>query len=122
MKGMSMTRDRSKSVKMILEQEHELFENYKKFVCTVAQSKTNDEPHANDNPAGTAIATTSIPLVAGGKLPIQYEQHNFKSEYKDEYTGEVLPTHLVRAAMEEELSYFNAHVWDTKARLSETMV
>ena len=30
----------------------------------------------------------------------------------DEYTGEELPNHLVRAAMEEEFDYFNAHVWD----------
>ena len=36
--------------------------------------------------------------------------------YKDEYTGEELPTHLVRAAMEEELEYFNAHVWDAVER------
>ena len=41
-------------------------------------------------------------------LPIEYSSHNFKTVYKDEYTGEELPNDLVRAAMEEELNYFNS--------------
>ena len=56
--------------------------------------------------------TSSIPLMAGGSLKVKYSAHNFKTTYRDEYTGEVIPTHLVRAAMEEELGYFNKHVWD----------
>ena len=56
--------------------------------------------------------TSSIPLVGGGSLPIEYIPHNFKAVYRDEYTGEELPNHLVRSAMEEELKYFNLHVWD----------
>ena len=32
--------------------------------------------------------------------------------YRDEYTGEVLPPELIRAAIKEELAYFNAHVWE----------
>ena len=51
-------------------------------------------------------------MVGGGSIPIRYLAHSFKSEYRDEYTGEIIPIHLVRAAMEEELNYFNAHVWD----------
>ena len=58
------------------------------------------------------VRFSSIPLAAGGKLPIEYSSHNFKSVYKDEYNGEQLPTALVRSAMEEELNYFNLHVWD----------
>ena len=50
--------------------------------------------------------------MGGGTLPIEYSHHNFRTVYKDEYTGEELPNHLVRAAMEEELNYFNQHVWD----------
>ena len=45
-------------------------------------------------------------------MPIEYSSHNFKTIYRDEYTGEQLPTALVRAAMEEELNYFNLHVWN----------
>ena len=50
--------------------------------------------------------------MGGGSLPIEYSSHNFKTIYRDEYTGEELPNDLVRAAMEEELNYFNLHVWD----------
>ena len=50
--------------------------------------------------------------MGGGSLPIEYIPHNFKAVYRDEYTGEELPNHLVRSAMEEELNYFNLHVWD----------
>ena len=112
LKGMALTRDRARSIKMMMAQEHDLREGYKKYVNAVDQSNF-DEP--NQTPAdddGTDIADTSIPLVAGGTLPIRYETHNFKTVYKDEYTGEILPNHLVRSAMEEELNDFNAHVWD----------
>ena len=44
-------------------------------------------------------------------FPIKFGQENFKVEYKDEYTGSVLPMHLVRAAMIDELSYLNENVW-----------
>ena len=47
---------------------------------------------------------------------MQYLDDNAKSVYKDEYTGEVIPMHLVREAMEEELAYFNENVWDATPR------
>ena len=73
----------------------------------------NDEPNKNSD---TKAKLSSIPLHGGGTLPVSYEDHNFKAVYKDEYTGEVLPTQLVRAAMEEELEYFNSCVWDAMER------
>ena len=54
---------------------------------------------------------SSIPKVGGGSMPIVYEQANFKPRYLDEYTGEVLPPPLIRAAIEEKLDYFNSKVW-----------
>ena len=50
-------------------------------------------------------------MVDGTTHTVTYANHNFKQDYKDEYTSEVLPRHLVREAMVNELSYFNKHVW-----------
>ena len=54
---------------------------------------------------------SSIPNVKGGTTPITYDQSNFKDRYLDEYTGELLAPNLIRAAIEEELNYFNSKVW-----------
>ena len=51
------------------------------------------------------------PKFSGGTTPVCYEKHNFKDTYLDEYTGEVLPTPLIRAAIEDELDCFNSKVW-----------
>ena len=47
----------------------------------------------------------------GSEFPVDFDTSNFKAIYRDEYTGEVLPYHLVRAAMAEEMTYFNRVVW-----------
>ena len=44
-------------------------------------------------------------------MPVTYEASNFKRQYLDEYTGEPLPPKLLRAAVEDELNYFNSKVW-----------
>ena len=44
-------------------------------------------------------------------MPIQYNAENFKAQYHDEYTGELLDPKLLRAAVEDELNYFNSKVW-----------
>ena len=54
---------------------------------------------------------SSVPKVNGGKMPIVYDESNFKPRYLDEYTGEVLAPHLIRTAIEDELDYFNSKVW-----------
>jgi hypothetical protein len=53
---------------------------------------------------------SSVPKVGGGKTPIVYDAFNFKATYVDEYTGEILAPTLIRAAMEDELNYFNSKV------------
>ena len=49
--------------------------------------------------------------VGGGHIEIEYDEKNFRKQYRDEYTNEVLPDDLVRAAIREELNYFNKVVW-----------
>ena len=55
---------------------------------------------------------STVKKLGGGKLEIKYEDRNFKEVYRDEYTSEILPTHLIRAAIKEELNYFNERVWE----------
>ena len=50
-----------------------------------------------------AFPDGSIPVQDGGHVEIKYEPHNFWHKYLDEYTREVLPHELVRAAIAEEL-------------------
>ena len=45
-------------------------------------------------------------------MPVTYDEVNFRARYLDEYTGEVLPPSLIRAAIEDELNYFNSKVWE----------
>ena len=55
---------------------------------------------------------SSLKRVAGGILPVGYHPQNFRAKYVDEYTGEILDPLLVRAAIMEELNYFNDKVWE----------
>ena len=47
----------------------------------------------------------------GGAIPIEYKELKFKDRYLDEYTGQVLPKHLIREAIEDDLNYSNGKVW-----------
>ena len=126
LRGMSLTRDATSGVRMLCENQQHLLDSLNKFVNAVRPESNKSKstaPCNSQDSAATVNGTSdipnrmsSIPLVGGGNLPIEYSSDNFKKVYKDEYTGEELPTHLVRAAMEEELEYFNAHVWDAVDR------
>ena len=37
--------------------------------------------------------------------------HHFKDQYRDEYTGETLPSDWIKEAIFDEIHYFNTHVW-----------
>ena len=54
--------------------------------------------------------------VGGGHIELDWDDMNFKEIYRDEYTNEILPTHLIKEAIKEELSYFNARVWEVTNR------
>ena len=69
-----------------------------------------DKVHAVVN--SDAVAPNSkCPKLGGGHVDIMFDPRNFKPIYRDEYTNEVLPEALVRAAICEELAYFNDKVW-----------
>ena len=61
--------------------------------------------------SGEVAPTSQCPKVNGGHVEISFDSRNFKPVYRDEYTNEVLPDDLVRAAICEELTYFNDRVW-----------
>ena len=48
--------------------------------------------------------------MSGGTCPVVYAETNLKDKYADEYTSEVLPPHLSRDAMIDELDYFNSRI------------
>ena len=50
--------------------------------------------------------------VGGGHMDFQFELRNFKEVYLDEYAIEILPPHLIQAAIIEEFEYCNNRVWD----------
>ena len=50
--------------------------------------------------------------VGGGHIGFHFELRNIKEVYRDEYTNEILPPHLIQAAIIEELEYFNSRVWE----------
>ena len=58
--------------------------------------------------------TDTFHMQDGTTHQVTFADQNFKAEYRDEYTGEILPRHLVREAMVNELTYFNEHVWRGK--------
>ena len=62
------------------------------------------------NTGGNELSS-SVPYVNGGKCIIGYKNENFKDRYIDEYTGEVLDPVQIRAAIIDELNYFNSKVW-----------
>ena len=59
-----------------------------------------------------AKVTSKVTKLGGGHIDIQFDPRNFKEVYRDEYTNEILPTELIRAAIIEELDYFNSRVWE----------
>ena len=71
-----------------------------------------DKVNAVTESGGKLIAPASkCPKVGGGHIEISFDPRNFKPMYRDEYTNEILPEDLVRAAICEELTYFNDRVW-----------
>ena len=82
-----------------------------------SSNKPGQTPYADS----IVAPASSARLCTGGKIPIAYSSGHFKGQYLDEYTGEVLPEALIRAAIVEELNYFNDRVWEltTKDKMHE---
>ena len=52
--------------------------------------------------------SSTFKLADGTNTNIDWQ---FKDEYRDEYTTEPLPSGEIRAAIADEMTYFNDHVW-----------
>ena len=59
----------------------------------------------------TSLLSSSVPYTSGKNCIISYKPENFKDRYVDEYTGEVLDPAQIKAAIVDELDYFNSKVW-----------
>ena len=68
-------------------------------------------PQPSDDPTLATPLSSSVPYVNGKNCIIKYSDENFKPKYVDEYTGEVLDQKLIKAAIIDELDYFNGRVW-----------
>ena len=84
-------------------------------IDTIA-AMTNANGRNLPEPTAEPVPTSGIKKVTGGVLPIAYHPVQFKAQYVDEYTGQVLDPLLAQAAIMEELNYFNDHVWEVSSK------
>ena len=52
----------------------------------------------------SGLKVSSIKKFAGGHVEVIWDDSNFKDEYKDECTGDILPLELIIEAIIEELT------------------
>ena len=78
------------------------------LMCNLSP-KTWEETYVDMSMAAVVKeARGSLKFTDGHTRKFSYE---FRDTYKDEYTGDVLPEAHIRAAIVDELSYFNNVVW-----------
>ena len=77
----------------------ETAEELRKVAALMFSSKTRSEPNES-----VSIGKIKMKRVGSGKVEVDFNTLNFKSQYFVECTGEPLPNHLVRTAMIEEMS------------------
>ena len=58
-------------------------------------------------PVVKVLRTCKMQMTKGRAIGIVYDSSNFKNCDSDEYTGEIIPSELVQAAMMEELNCFS---------------
>ena len=71
--------------------------------------------------ATTTPLTSEIPFTSVETCKVRYSEDNFKSKHIDEYTGEILDPELTRAAIIDELDYFNSKLWQIE-RVSDMYI
>ena len=70
---------------------------------------SRSKPEPNES---VSIGKNKMKTNGGGEIEVDFYTIKLKTQYFDEYTGEPLPNHLVRAAMIEEMSYVSEKaVW-----------
>ena len=77
--------------------------------------KTCSIPMPDPKPAAPvpwgAYTDSSVPRMRGGIMPMTHQENNLRGQSLDGYTGELLPEHLIRAAIEDELNYVSSKAW-----------
>ena len=53
------------------------------------------------------LTVTTCKKLSGGHLKLKCDERKLKPVYRDEYTDELIPPELSRAAIVDELDYFN---------------
>ena len=77
--------------------QEETSEKLRNVAAMMFSSRNQSEPNES-----VSIGNTKMKKVGGGEIKVDFNTISFKTRYFDEYTGEPLPNHLVRAAMMEE--------------------
>ena len=67
--------------------------------------------NARDADRSSQNITCPIQMMDGSAGEVTFGPH-FKPQYKDEYTGDVLPQGLVQDAMVNEMTHFTKKVWE----------
>ena len=80
------------------------------------------EDPALSNGIPNDVPGSKVTRAKGGKIPIAYDPSNFRKQYLDEYTGEVLEPKLIAAAIVDELDYFNRIVWEIEDKATMAQV
>ena len=93
-RGIATTKEATQAVRDTLTEEYEATLS---LVCATAEFEDPQKPNDAHMPE------TKIPIRSGGEFHMRYKVENFKPVYRDEYTGETLPSELVHKAMCEEL-------------------
>ena len=91
--------------------EHLVEDEYEASLLMNVSTESSPEPNAVPNDP-QALSPGTLPVEGGGTVQIHYKLQDFKHTYLDEYTREPLPHKLVMSAIQEELEYFNRHVWE----------
>ena len=58
------------------------------------------------------LTATTCAKFSGGFTKLKWDERSFKQVYRHGYTNEVLPLDLIRAAIVDDLIYFNSKVWE----------
>ena len=80
--------------------------------CSEVRAPTVVES-CNEQDLRLSLATKTVPFKYDDGRTVQLKiAGNYKDIYKDEYTGEALPTTHIHEAIINELVYLNQHVWE----------
>ena len=102
----SMIRGMSEQEQLDSARKSEMEEN-----AIMMNALTSKSVPSSKRPSDTELRKSVVKKTNGTSIPVTYDPCHFKPKYIDEYTGEILESHLIADAIIDELDYFNQHVW-----------